>query len=193
MSEEDTSLTHLLDGLDDVAQDDDVSVSEVIEQFGDRAITPFMLILSILLISPVSGIPGVPTVSGAILILLAGQALVGRQSLWLPDFLKRRKISSGKLRKGTKWMRKPCAFLDRHAHERMKFLTKGPFRVLALVTIVGIALSWPLLEILPMVTSTGAAMVGLLTFGLFVRDGLYVVLGYLAVGVALGVLAYFFL
>ena len=52
---------------------------------------------------------------------------------------------------------------------------------MALVTkllILLIALTWPLLELLPMVTSVGAMAVSLLAFGLMVRDGLWLVAGY---------------
>jgi hypothetical protein len=47
-------------------------------------------------------------------------------------------------------------------------------------------IGWPFLEFVPFASSTGGATVALFAFGLFTRDGLYVLLGYLAMlGVAL--------
>ncbi len=189
--EDSLPLTHLLDDLERTAEARTVSVNDVLTGFGDRAITPFMLILSLLLISPLSGIPGVPTVSALIMITLAVQALIGRRRLWLPGFLLRREISGARLRTGVKWLRKPCAFVDRHSHPRLKLLTVGPMRYLTLLALVVIPMGWPFLEVLPMVTTVGAATVGLMTFGLFIRDGLYVLLGYGMVGLTLGTVLYF--
>ena len=41
---------------------------------------------------------------------------------------------------------------------------------------------WPFLELLPFVTSFGAGALALMTFGLFTRDGLYVLWGYIVTG-----------
>jgi hypothetical protein len=41
------------------------------------------------------------------------------------------------------------------------------------------------MEVLPMMSSLGAGTVALLVFGLFTRDGLFVLLGYLCVAITL--------
>ncbi len=172
------TLTHLLDGMDHASEGDTVSVRHIIAEFGDRAITPFILLVALLLVSPLSGIPGTPTAAAIIIILLAAQALSGRRKLWLPQFLLRREMAGRRLRTCVRWLRKPCAFIDRHSHPRLQLLTVGPMRWLTLLVIVVIPLGWPALEVLPMLSSVGAGTVALLAFGLFTRDGLYVVLGY---------------
>lgn len=187
------SIAALLDGLEKTAKSDCVSVSDILDEFGDRAITPFILIAALILITPISGIPTVPTFAAIVMVLLAGQALIGRQRLWLPDFVRRQEIKGEKLRRGVSWLRKPAAFVDRHSRRRLRVLTKGPARVLNLLIITVIPIGWPPLELLPMVTSIGAGTVALLAFGLFVRDGLYVLLGYVAVAATAGTGVYFLL
>lgn len=182
--EDDKKLTHLLDGVEHAARNKTVSIADLLDEFGDRAITPFILIVCLLLISPVSGIPGVPTVGAVVIVILAAQALAGREQLWLPRKILNAKLSAKKVRKGVDWMRKPCAWVDRHSHPRLRLLTKGPLRWLALVMCLVIPLTWPLLELLPFFTSIGAGMVSLLSLGLITRDGLYVLAGYVFIGLS---------
>lgn len=187
------TLGRLLDGMENAARKRDVSMRDLMREFGDRAITPFILVVALLLVSPLSGIPGTPTVAALLIISMAVQALAGRRRLWLPKFLMRRSVAGKHLRRAVEWMRKPCEFLDRHSHERLMFLTQGPMRWLTLALCVLIPLGWPLLEVLPMVSSFGAGTVALLAFGLFTRDGVYVLLGYLMVVLTAGAgLSFFF-
>jgi hypothetical protein len=58
-------------------------------------------------------------------------------------------------------------------------------RFITLVVVTIIPLGWPFMEVLPMMSSLGAGTVALLVFGLFTRDGLYVLLGYLCVAITL--------
>ncbi|MFD2738305.1 exopolysaccharide biosynthesis protein [Sulfitobacter aestuarii] len=183
--ENDRSLTDLLERLEHAAEHDTVSMSDILDEFGDRAITPFILLIALLLISPISGIPGVPTLSAVALVILAVQALRGQRRLWLPDFLLRREVAGPRLRKSAHWLRRPAAFVDRHTRPRLRMLATGMMRFLTLLAIMIIPLAWPALELLPMVTSVGALTVFLLAFGLFTRDGLYVLLGYICILITL--------
>lgn len=179
--ETDHRLTEMLDGLEQAGQGRKVSFRDLLRQFGDRAITPFILLIALLMVSPLSGIPGTPTLAAMIIVTMAVQALSGRKRIWLPEFLLRQRLRSERLHQAVRWMRKPCAFLDRHSQARLQFLTKGVMRWITLAVCAAIPLAWPLLEILPMVTSVGAATVALLVFGLLTHDGVYVLLGYCAV------------
>ena len=182
------TLSQLLDVVDRAAAAPRVSVRDLVQEFGERSITPFILLTALLLVSPLSGIPTVPTFGALIIVTLAAQALLGRPHVWLPDLVLRRAVSGKRLRSAIGWMRNPCAFLDRHAHKRLTWLTRGPMRVVNLALCLLIPLTWPPLELLPMVTSVSAATVALLAFGLFQRDGLFVLLGYAMLAAAGGLL-----
>ena len=173
------SLTDLLDVLDHAAAGDTVSVQKVLDEIGERSFTPIILAIAVLLVSPISGIPGVPTISAMLMVLIGSQGLARRRHLWLPGFLTRREIAAERLRHGIGWLRKPAAWVDRHSHRRLSFLTEGPARAVAFLFCILIPLAWPPLEVLPMVTSIGAASVVLLAFGLLTHDGLYTLAGYL--------------
>lgn len=176
----DHSLSNLLDGLKAAAANDTVSIRDVLEQFGNRSIMPFVLIASLLLVSPLSGIFGVSSLIAVVIIVLSLQELVGRDRLWLPAVLLNRQIKSSRLLTGVRWLRKPCAFFDRHSSRRLTFLTVGPMRLVTLATCAIMPTGWPLLEFVPFASSFGGGTVALFAFGLFMRDGLYVLLGYIS-------------
>ncbi|MCX7566017.1 exopolysaccharide biosynthesis protein [Sulfitobacter sp. F26169L] len=185
-------LSDLLENVAAAARSNDtVSVREVLEQFGERSITPVVLVIAVILISPISGVPGMPTLSACLIILLAVQALGGRRRLWVPDILLRQRMSGARLEKMVGWLRKPSAFVDRHSTSRLTVLTRGPVRLMTLLACICIPLAWPILEILPFVTSIGAFTVALLVFGLFMDDGLYVLAGYGMIALTLGVGLFF--
>jgi hypothetical protein len=181
------TLTHLLDGMDHAAQADVVTLRDVIAEFGDRSITPFILLISLLLVSPLSGIPGAPTLGAIAILLLSVQALTGRRRLWLPQFLLNRQVAASRLRAMVRWLRKPCALIDRIARRRLVALTRGTMRFFTLLACTLIPLGWPPLEVLPFVSSIGAGTVALMAFGLFTRDGLFVLLGYMMIALTVAV------
>ncbi|MEL6451573.1 MAG: exopolysaccharide biosynthesis protein [Pseudomonadota bacterium] len=181
------TLTHLLDDLEEAATGQAVSVQDVLDQIGDRSIMPVVLAIALLLVSPLSGIPGLPTLSCIIILLVMAQALAGRRHLWLPTVLRNRKVKADRLQRAVDWMRKPAAFIDRHSHPRLRILTFGPLRWVTMLACTLVPLVWPFLELLPFVTSFGAGAVALMSFGLLTRDGLYILLGYGVVGAMAGV------
>jgi hypothetical protein len=175
------SLTHLLDGMEHAARHDTVSVKDVLDEFGERSVLPFILVASLLLVSPLSGLFGVTTVIAMVIIVLSAQALWGRRRLWLPGFILRRRVKSSRLLLGIRWLRAPSKFFDRHSGRRLLILVTGPMRSITLLTCMVLPTAWPMLEFVPFASSFGGGTVALFSFGLFTRDGLYVLLGYLTI------------
>lgn len=187
---DDQTLGHLLDGLDQAAQGDVVSVQDVLDQIGDRSIMPVVLVIALMLVSPLSGIPGLPTLSSVIILIVMGQALLRREHLWLPSILRNRAVRADRLQRAARWMRRPAAWIDQHAHRRLVVVTLGPLRWLSLLVCMLVPMIFPFLELLPFVTSIGALAVALISFGLLVRDGLYVLLGYCVIACMGGAIAW---
>lgn len=179
---EPNSLGDLLDSLEAAAKADTVTVQGVLDEIGDRSITPIVLAISLILVSPLSGIPGLPTLSAAIILLIMAQAFLPNRHLWLPALLRNRSVRSDRLQRAVARMRRPAAWIDRHSHPRLRILTSGPLRWLTLLACLLVPMIWPFLELLPFVTSIGAGAVALMSFGLLTRDGLYVLFGYVVIG-----------
>lgn len=176
------TLGDLLDRIDKAAVGEKVSVQDILNQIGDQSIMPVVLAIALVLVSPISGIPGISTLSAIVIVLLMLQAFFQRKHLWLPSFLCNRRVRSDRLHNAVSWLRKPAAWIDRHSHPRLRILTSGPLRWLTMLCCLLVPMLWPFLELVPFLTSIAASAVALMAFGLLTRDGLYVLFGYGIVG-----------
>lgn len=173
------SLTELLDALRPHESQDQMSVHDMVERVGGRSFPAVILVPAVLLVSPLSGIPSVPTLGGLLITLIAAQALFGRKHLWLPGFLMRRSVSSRRMSKALDWLARPSSWMDRFSRPRWRPLSSKAAQPLTYLSVIVLAIGWPVLELLPFVTSFGAGAVSMMMFGLMTRDGAYLLAGYL--------------
>lgn len=179
------SLSRVLDTLEETADEDRVTVDSILEGFGDRSLAPILLVPALITATPISGIPGVPTITGLIVGLIVVQMLMGRKTLWVPRMIGTRSLSSDKLIKAVTFLRKPVGWLDRMMKPRLSWLAKRPWNYLALATCLLIAVTTPVMELLPFVITIAAVAIGIFAAGILMRDGLVILLGYaVTIGVA---------
>lgn len=176
------SLQGMLRMLRPDDDDDFVSLRTILSHVGDRSFTTVILLTALVLVSPISAIPGLPSTGMLVIVGVASQYLVGRDHLWLPAFVLNRQVQRSKLERAIEFLHGPMGWIDRRTKARLSLLTRRPIKWLIVLTIIATALPWPLLEPLPMVTSIGATAVSLLAIGLVTRDGLFVVLGFAFIG-----------
>ena len=181
-----TPFDDILDALERHAGEDSVSVGAVRRELGEKSFGAMMLLPALLEISPIGGIPGVPTLLALIIVLIAAQVLLGRDTLWLPGFLERRAVDGDRLAGAVEFMRRPALFIDRHFHDRMDWLTTPPLdKVVALVCIV-LAASVPPLELFPFASTIPMAGIALLGLALLFDDGLLVLAGLVLAAATVG-------
>ena len=194
------SLTSLLDALDpDMPTtgagtqthdaQDGLTIQEMLDRVGARSFGAALLIPSLILVSPLSIIPLMPTLGGLVILTISIQAFFGRTHLWLPRFLATRRLRKDQLTRAVAFLRKPAAWLDRNSRDRLRFLSAAPMNRIALLAVMSVAATWPFLEILPMFTSVSATGVALIAFALMVRDGFVLIAGYTVLGLSLSVVA----
>ena len=192
------SLTSLLDALDpdtpEIGVDphrrnarDGLTIQGMLDRVGARSFGAALLVPSLILVSPLSIIPLMPTLGGLVILTIATQAFFGRKHLWLPKFLATRRFNGDQLRRAVGYLRKPAAWLDRNSRDRLRFLSGPPLDRLALLAVMTVAATWPFLEIVPMFTSVSAGGVALVAFALMVRDGFVLIAGYAVLAASLSV------
>lgn len=190
------SVGDVLDRLKELGEragQNKAKLGDALEALGHRAYGPFFIVLPLIEISPIGGIPGLPTTLALILALLAAQLLFGRKDLWLPGFLANRGLKGEKLVQVADKMRPVAKWLDRWFHGRLPALTKGPMIRIAALAIIALCATVPPLELLPFASTL--PMVAILAFGLalLVRDGLLMVIACaLSVAAIGGGLGWFF-
>jgi hypothetical protein len=190
--EQDTrALSDVLDQLVEAGDDERVTVGEINEAFGDRSLAPILLVPALITASPLSGVPGMPTLTGLIVGLIVVQMLMGRNTLWLPGFIARRGVSKARMKKAVAFLRCPVGGVERLLKPRLTWLTERPWNYAALLTCLGIALITPALEFLPFVISIAAVAIGMFAAGILVRDGLLMLVGYAVVGATVWLALFF--
>jgi len=183
-------LSDILDALDSAAARGDVSVGAMMDEIGIRSFAPLILVPAMILVSPLSGIPGLPSIGAAVMLLFTLQKLAGRPHIWLPDWLKRRCIPAHRLSRTVSWLRRPAVWIDDRTHRRMTWLVTRASNVVTLLAIAAICLLIPFLEVLPMVTSLFATAIAFFAIGLMARDGLFTVLAWIWIAAAVSGIAW---
>ncbi len=181
-----------LEGILDTARDavggTETDLKSMVEAFGDRAFGPVMILCSLFLMTPIGAIPGLPAAFGLIIIVFALQLLFQRESPWMPEVLRKIKISDGKLEKTRKVVHPVLSRIDNVIKPRLPFMTSGPAQVFtALISIVLAATMVPL-GMVPFGVVAPAFIIGLFGLGITARDGVLIILGFaFSLGVAIGV------
>ena len=168
----------LLDELDEAAdRSERVSVADVRAQIGTDAFGSAILVLGLILLSPVGGIPGLPTIHGILFVLVAGQLTLGRDGFWLPGFLLRRSLKADHVKKAVRVSRPVARVVGKVVHKRMAWLASGAFARAIGVVCALLALCLPPLEIVPFGALVPAVALTAFGLALVARDGLVAILG----------------
>lgn len=194
MADKLTNLEQLLDRLDEAREgQQSVSFGRLMDTVGRRSFGPLLLLIGLILLSPLSGIPGMPSTMGIAVLLLSLQMLLRRKHIWLPGWILRRSISEEKLAKVTRWMRKPARVIDRWLNYRLSFLVDGLAAwPLALVCLL-LAITLPVLEPVPFAATSAGAALTCIGLAMIAHDGLLAAMAYSVVLGIGGLLAYHFL
>ncbi|WHI46489.1 exopolysaccharide biosynthesis protein [Microbulbifer sp. EKSA008] len=180
MTQEIIGLGQLLKDIEEKSQGQEkISIQHVIEAVGLRSFAPFLILIGLILFSPLSGIPGMSTAMGVLLLLFALQLLMKRNYIWLPQWLINRSISSEKLMDALHWMEKPARFADRWIQPRMDFIVRryGTYAIAG--TCIFIALTLPIMEVIPFSASTAGLALTIFGLSLAARDGLLALIAFI--------------
>jgi len=172
------NLTRLLDRIEAETGDGAVSVRDVLAILGPRAFTPMLLVPSLVLVSPASAIPGVPSLLSLLVGLVALQMLLGHERIWLPRLLLDRALDASRVTRILRALRGPVAWIDPMINERLTWLADKPGNIPALMICATVAFFMPLIEFVPFLTSILAAAIALFATGMFARDGIFMLTGY---------------
>lgn len=179
MAEPSHNLQNLLDQIEATAREHDrISLASVVEAIGTRSFGPLLLTAGVVIASPLSGIPGVPTILGLMVLLIALQLLIGRQEFWLPHCVLKRSIAHVQVARAIKWIRPPARNIDRLLRPRLTVFVQswGTYAIAVVCAII--ALGMPVMELVPF--SASGAGLALAAFGLAMvsRDGLLALIAF---------------
>lgn len=192
MGQEPHNIEEAVGSLEELAQRQDrVAISDMLDQFGERSFGPVLMMLALLEISPIGGIPGLPTFLAVLCALIAGQLLLGHDHLWMPQWVQRRSLESGKLLSALCKVEGVARKLDKRFRGRLERFTTPFWQKLAAAAIILLCLTVPPLELVPFAST--APMLAIASFGLAltVKDGLLMLIATVLSALALGASIYF--
>ena len=175
--EEPKDLGTLLDLLEQAGEPDQpVSIDCMLQATGQRSFGALLLVPGLLVFSPLSGIPGLPSIFAVMITLIAVQLLIGRRHIWLPEWLLKRPASRSKYDRAMALLTRPAGFIDRLLRTRLIFLTEGVAVRFNAVLCLLIAATMPPLELIPFGNTTAGAALSILGLGMMARDGVLVLI-----------------
>nr|WP_314257305.1 exopolysaccharide biosynthesis protein [uncultured Devosia sp.] len=177
-------LTELVDDLKQrVEAGERISIGLIQRIAGGRAAGPILLLPALVVVSPLSAIPGVPTIVGLNTILVAGQVALGRDHLWLPNWLTKRAVPSKYGARLLKYLGRFSQVADGIAKPRAKAVIAPLTRRVGAGICVAVACLMPAMEIIPFTSTWAAGIIALYALAITARDG-FLTLAWLALVVA---------
>lgn len=154
---------------------EDTTIGTLVDSLGERAFGALMFIFAVPNVIPTP--PGTSAILGLPLVILTWQVMMGRQTLWLPQAVRQRKISRDMLQTFVTKVTPVMAKLERILKPRLGFIVTSNVaeRVIGLITfLLAIILFLPI----PFGNIPPALAVSCIALGLAERDGLAVLVGY---------------
>lgn len=164
-------VVRLLRRLADDGGEAGLTLGDIRDRLDQRAYGLLILLLSLPCLVP--GLYGVPQVVGVVIILIAGQLLIGREEPWLPGWMLKLRAKGTWLKAMADFAEGRLGWVDRFSRSRLLMFAAGAgervtavFMILATLTIV-----------LPMTNTIPSIALALMALGLIQRDGLFVLGG----------------
>lgn len=170
------------------ADGDKVAFGKLLDEIGSRSQGPLLLLPSLIALLPTGAIPTVPTIMGVVIFLIAAQIIFsGGGHVWLPGRIQRLSVGKGRLEKAVKAARPWAKRMDAVIRPRLSILAKGPaVYVVALLSML-MAMLMPPLELVPFAVFMPATVLVVMSLGLTVGDGVWVLAGFVLGAAAFGV------
>ncbi|MCA3560561.1 MAG: exopolysaccharide biosynthesis protein [Aestuariivirga sp.] len=178
--------SRLSDIVHSIDTNQDMSIGELADSLGERAFGALLFIFAVPNAIPMP--PGTSAILGLPLLILTWQLMMGRQTLWLPDIIRKRRISRAMLERFVSKVTPIMAKLERVLKPRFGIVVTSNLAE-RLIGLVAFPLSLILFLPIPFGNIPPSLAIACLALGLAERDGLAVLVGYLFSAASVGILA----
>jgi hypothetical protein len=164
-------------------REETIALGDILDFFGERAFGALMLVLALPMATPLSAIPGVSSVFGLPLVVVCAQLMLGYPRPLLPAQLAKRTVRREALARAIERADPWLVRIERAVHPRLPALTGAAAEraVGAVCVVMAVLLALPI----PGANQPPAVVVALFAIALLERDGMFAILGWIAVFVAI--------
>jgi hypothetical protein len=173
-----------------VDREPETTVGKLHEAIGKRSFGPLLIVVGLAGVTPLSGIPTVPSLLGLCTVLVAVQLVFGRKTFWLPGWFLRRPVKRSTIRRSVKLARPPARVVDAVVRPRLQFFCGPVATRLVAVVCAAIGLTVPPLELLPFAAALPSLAILAFGLGLSAKDGVLVLIAGAVSVISLGLVGY---
>jgi hypothetical protein len=169
------SLSIVLEAFLEKIEGDTTSMNELLLAFHERGIGMLLFFFALPMAMPVPVPPGINVLLASPLILLTAQWALGRKTIWLPEKIRNKTISSSKLKKTISTTIPLLKKIEFFIRPRLGFITQdGPSRFAGFL---GFIMALTICIPLPLTNTVPSLGIALMSMGVLMRDGFAVILG----------------
>lgn len=172
------TLSAVLGDLRDSLTGERTSFNTLLEGLHERGFGVVILLFSLPLCIPVPKPPGLSTLFGLPLLILTIQQALGRHTVWMPVFIRRRHVQTVSLSKILTRAIPIVEKVEGFLRPRLEWVTQGACS--NIIGLVGILMSAFIALPLPGSNTVPGIAVTLMAGGVMMRDGLCVIIGAVA-------------
>ncbi|WP_168219760.1 exopolysaccharide biosynthesis protein [Pseudotabrizicola formosa] len=136
-----------------------VALGDLVDAMGQSSMAAVLLVPAMLLVSPLSGVPGASIVGGLVIALISAQILLHRPKVWLPDIIRSRRVPGPALRRALVWLRKPAKRFDGLAPAKPGGGAHAWWTPALALICLSMGLVMPLMELIPFSSSIAASVI----------------------------------
>lgn len=171
-------LETLFDELLETTDGNPLTIGRIVDALEKRSYGPLLLLPALISVVPgIGALPGVTWTTSALVLIVSLHFLFSSRHLWLPDRLRRVKVSSSAFRQGLQWARPWLRRIDRVVCPRFHILFQWPWTIAIALLCVLMSLGMFAASIIPGGVVVPALGVIVIAVGLTARDGLVLTLG----------------
>lgn len=164
----------------------EVSVGDLVDALDEQGYGAALTILPLIELTPIGGIPGVPTILALILATLCIRLLLGYEHFWVPNLVRRQTLKKSRVEKSVEFLKPLALRIDATLHKRLTPFSGKTGQRVACVVILILLVSVPPLELLPFATSGPMIVIAIFGLGILFRDGLLMLLAFVGAAGVLG-------
>lgn len=184
-------LKKTISSIEGCCQSKHTNLGKVADSIETRSFGILLLLPALIIILPVSLIPGFSPLCAAVVLFAGLHIFFGRKELWLPKRIRGISFNGNKLTHILEKMKGVTKKLDRFSKPRFIFMTDGFAGKLASATCIILASATIFLGFIPLVDI--ALMTPVVFFGLgsYTHDGLITGIGWIVLGISTGIVGFF--
>lgn len=171
------ALYELLGKMQPRARQDTFEFAEFWDVMEKRGFGPMLALPSFIACTPIGAIPGIPSLAGGTILLIALQILLGRRHPWLPQKVMQLNCDADQLRYIVEKVKPYAVRVDRFLVPRCFFMRQPVFRSFIALCCAGCGLVMIPLELIPFMGLIPAFAVFIMAIGMATDDGAVALVG----------------